>query len=433
MKRQMMIVDDEPAVRRALAAFVRHDGHDPLMAENGHEALKRLNGKVDLVLLDANMPGMKGFEVAKRIRQKPEYKRLPIIMLTGMSDRKSRLQAAQAGVNDFLSKPVDMLELQLKTELLLDWKSARDELKQHQIELEHQVEQRTVELQRALTDVEEVRDQLKDAQLEILKTLAAAAEYKDECTARHVDRVGHFCGAIASAIGLPKKRVTAIETAAFLHDVGKIGIPDSILLKQGPLTQEEREVMKRHTLMGARILSNSHSSIMRLASTIAETHHEWWDGGGYPHGRVGMDIPLEGRICAVADVFDALTCRRPYKPAFSNEKAFGILIEGRGSQFDPEILDTFLGMKDKIRAVQADFCHRKTGEIPLLPENFIDKSVAIDPTEGAAEKEHNKGFQGDEGKGKGGRYTSETPYVRKLRSMQTTAPNDAEALLSSNS
>lgn len=192
-----------------------------------------------------------------------------------------------------------------------------------------------------------------------------AAEYKDELTANHVTRVGHFVALIGRKIGLPESDVHVLREASRLHDVGKIGVPDAILLKPGRFTPQERLIMERHSEIGARILSGSRSPILDAARVVARTHHEWWDGTGYPDGIAGEEIPLYGRVCAVADVFDALTSRRPYKEPMSNAKSFRILSEGRGRQFDPVLVDSFLACEPDIESIQTHFATDPDQASPL--------------------------------------------------------------------
>jgi putative two-component system response regulator len=348
IKGRIMIVDDEPLVRRALARLVGHFGHECETVESGEKALETLHPEIDLMLLDAMLPGIKGYEVLRRLRKDERWATLPVIMLTAHADRKRRLEAARAGANDFLTKPVDIVSLQVRTDSLLRMKAAQDEVKAQKAQLEQLVERRTADLKSALEQVRQTRDTLRESSYDTIRTLAAAAEYRDECTAQHVERVGVFCGMMAARLGLPAERVELIEKAAQLHDVGKIGVPDSILLKKGRFTPQERRIMEQHTIIGGRILGDARSEVLKLARIIAMTHHEWWDGSGYPRGLKGEQIPLEGRICAVADVFDALTCKRPYKPAFSNAKAFAILKSGRDTQFVPEVLDLFFEMEEQV-------------------------------------------------------------------------------------
>jgi putative two-component system response regulator len=331
-------------------------GHHTESVKSGLEALTYLQAsdiheKPDLVLLDVMMPGMNGFDVARAIRQDPALSDLPIIMVTALTDREDRLRAVEAGANDFISKPIDKTELRVRITSLLKIKEAQDIVKQHQAQLEETVKQRTQALQRAMEKVIAARQEADAAHLDTIYRLAAASEYKDKDTATHIRRVTSYCDLLARHLGLPEEEREALCVASPMHDVGKLGIPDAILLKPGKLNPEEWAIMQKHTTIGAHILDGSSSTVMRAGQIIALSHHERWDGSGYPHGLAGTDIPLWGRICALADVFDALTNERPYKKAFTNEQAFEIMKAERG-HFDPDLLELFLQIKDEIIAVQ---------------------------------------------------------------------------------
>jgi len=219
------------------------------------------------------------------------------------------------------------------------------------------VSQRTEALRMALENVQEMQRSVESSQRETIFRLAAAAEYKDDNTARHIRRMSEYSALLGGLAGLPRHDVEVLRHASPMHDVGKMGIPDSILLKPARLTPEEWEIMKTHTLIGQRILMNSDSELLQVAEIIALSHHERWDGTGYPHGLAGKDIPLFGRICAVADVFDALTTPRPYKEAFSNEKALGVMREEqeRGKHFEPALFALFLDNLQSFLNIQAEF------------------------------------------------------------------------------
>jgi putative two-component system response regulator len=276
-------------------------------------------------------------------------------MVTALGSKEDRLRAVEAGANDFITKPVDRTELRVRTASLLKMKAAQDALKRHRASLEDTVARRSAALRQALDDLGAAHRKTHEAHLDTLRRLAVAAECRDGHTAAHLHRVGHYCMLLARALGLPEGEVEAIRHASPLHDVGKIGTPDAILLKPDRLTPEERAAMERHTLIGAHILSGSPSELLQLGQVIALSHHEKWDGSGYPQGLAGEAIPLSGRICAVADVFDALTSVRPYKAAFSNEQAFEILRSGRGIHFDPTTIDLFLEHVEEIVAIQRQF------------------------------------------------------------------------------
>jgi len=271
-----------------------------------------------------------------------------VIMVTGLTDEEAREAALEAGADDFLSKPVDRTELRTRVRSHLKVKAFNDHMLNYQKELENEVASRTEQLRQAL-------EQNKRASLETIHRLSRAAEYKDEDTGAHIVRMSHYSAAIAEKMGLKEKAVESILYAAPLHDIGKIGIPDRILLKPGKLDPDEWEIMKQHAAIGAGILKNSDSPEIRLAEVIASTHHEKWDGSGYPQGLAGDRIPLAGRIVAIADVFDALTSKRPYKPAFTSDKAFGIILEGQGRHFDPKVVDAFFALQDRMVAIRETY------------------------------------------------------------------------------
>lgn len=353
-KPRVLIVDDEEPSLSFLAETVQDLGYEPELAQDGIEAVAKVELGVDLVLLDVRMPGMDGFEVARRIRRGRDGRDVPICMVTGETSREHRLRAVQAGANDYIAKPVDVTELQVRTAALLKTKEAQDAVKRHQAELEAVVEKRTAALRRSLENVVEAQRQTQEAYLDTLHRLAVAAEHKDEDTATHIHRVSCYCALLAEARKLPPGEVEVLRHASSMHDVGKIGIPDSILLKPGKLDPQEWEVMKRHAAIGARILSGSASELLQAGEVIALTHHEHWDGTGYPAGLAGENIPLMGRICAVADVFDVLVTKRPYKDPLPGEKAYSILRQLRATQFDPKVVDLFFENLDGVVGIQGE-------------------------------------------------------------------------------
>jgi putative two-component system response regulator len=337
----VLIVDDEPQNRQLLGAMLSVLGVGWETAEDGFEALARLHPGIDLVLLDVMMPGLDGFEVARRIRANPLVGDVPILMVTALAGKPERLRAVEAGANDFITKPVDMTELRVRVSSLLKVKAAQDLLKRHHEELETLVVQRTAALSGAL-------ELAHECQLETIRRLAIAAESRDPHCAHHLRRVSRYSASLGRRLGLPEPEVERLGHASTLHDVGKIAIPQSILLKPGNLDAAELTQMQQHTLIGAQILSDSRSPYLQMGETIALTHHEKWDGSGYPQGLRGEQIPLAGRICAVADVFDALTTERAYKPAFSVATARRLLEEGKGSHFEPRLVELFLeGVPDE--------------------------------------------------------------------------------------
>jgi putative two-component system response regulator len=326
---RILIVDDEAAnvelLKRLLerAGFTRLDStNDPREAASMFQALRP-----DLVLLDLHMPHMDGLEVIDELSQLGEATYLPILMLTGDMTPEARREALSRGAKDFVNKPFHSDEVLLRIRTLLETRFLYLQIQSQNQVLELKVQERTKELE--------------SAQIEIIERLARAAEFRDDNTGQHTERVGQMAALLAQEIGLPEPQVLLIRRAAPLHDVGKIGIPDAVLLKLGKLTDDEFALVKTHTTIGARILSGSHFGLLRLAEEIAFSHHERWDGSGY-EGMVGEAIPLAGRIVAIADVFDALTQKRPYKAAWSIADAVQEIDRQRNRQFDPALVDAFL-------------------------------------------------------------------------------------------
>ena len=342
-KAKILVVDDEDRNLRLMELLLTSFGYDVLTASNGEEALKKVHDiPPDVILLDVMMPKMDGFEVAKRLKEKEETSIIPIVMVTALNEVEDRVKALETGADDFLNKPVDKTELKARVQSLVRVKACNDHMRNYQKELEAAVAKRTIQLRRALK-------KLKELSLESICQLSRAAEYKDENTGNHIKRMSHYASAIARKMGMNKQKVESLLYTAPMHDAGKIGIPDYILLKPGKLNDKEWEIMKKHTVIGAKILAGSDVKSIKLAQTIALTHHEKWDGSGYPKGLKGSKIPLVGRIAAIADVFDALTSKRPYRiKPFSLEEAFDYIEKERGRYFDPKVVDAFLAAKDEI-------------------------------------------------------------------------------------
>jgi len=329
--RRVLIIDDESSNVRLLEEVLRAAGYTNIRGATASRAVLQLYAEFrpDILLLDLHMPGLTGFEVMEQLRpvvRAGEF--FPILVLTGDATAESKRRALSGGARDFLTKPFDQAEVVARVRNLLETQTLYRQSQDRNRLLESQVRART-------------RD-LEDARTEVLERLALAAEFRDDNTGRHTQRVGRTSALLAQTLGLPDDEVELIRRAAPLHDVGKIGIPDAILLKPGKLHPDELRVMQTHTLIGGRILGEGRSPLLRLAERIALTHHECWDGGGYPLGLRGDAIPLEGRIVSVADVFDALTHERPYKRAWSADDAAAEIGRLSGRKFDPRVVAEFL-------------------------------------------------------------------------------------------
>lgn len=338
----ILIVDDQENNVRILERMLRRAGYDQLFTTTDpRQALPLfLEHQPDLLLLDLHMPYLDGFGVLELVGPHvPEGSYLPILVLTADISTEAKQRALSMGAKDFLAKPFDTTEVLLRIKNLLEARFLYLELLQQNDLLELKVQQRTRELE--------------EAQVEILERLALAAEFRDDATQEHTQRVGELSARLARKLGLPDHIVSLIRRAAPLHDLGKIAVPDSILLKLGRLTHEEFEQIKNHTHVGARILSGSRHPLLQLAEQIALTHHEHWDGSGYTPQFHGDDIPLVSRIVAVADVFDALTHARPYKKAWPLAEAVAEIRRQAGRQFDPGVVNAFVALlqEDGLMAV----------------------------------------------------------------------------------
>ena len=358
---RVLFVDDEPAVLESLRRILRPQSKrwDMRFVGNIAQALEVLVAEsIDTVVSDMRMPGGDGLDLIRAMRENDGISSIPVIILTGMNDRELTRQAIDLGALDLIHKPADSVELIARIQSALRIKASEDALKRENRSLETEVRRRTAEL--------------TDSRQNLVWRLAKAAEYRDSDTGNHVVRVACYSRVIAKALGLDAATVEQIFLTAPLHDVGKIGIPDAILLKNGPLTNEEWTIMKRHCVIGDRILresskaavvfhswqkgnnsaSSSDDPLIKTACSIALCHHEKWDGSGYPHGLSGESIPLPARVVAMSDVYDALTSSRPYKAAFAEEKALSIIHDGVGRHFDPQVFHSFEKSLNEIRQIR---------------------------------------------------------------------------------
>ena len=348
-KAKILIADDEERVLCTLSDLLIKQGYKVIPARNGIEAVqKTTEDSPDVILLDLHMPEMNGFEVIKQLKAERSTKIIPIVIITGSDDLDLRVQALQLGADEFIVKPPHMAELSARVRSLLKVKAYNDYMRYYQTILEEEVAKRTKQLKDA-------NEKLKRASLDTIYRLSRAAEYKDEDTSVHLQRISNYAATIARASGMDSEKAEALLYASPMHDIGKLGIPDRILLKPGKLTAEEWNIMKQHTVFGSQILENSDSDFISLGKIIALTHHEKWDGSGYPQGLKGKEIPIEGRITAIADVFDAVTSKRPYKEAFPETEAFQIIEEGKGDHFDPELVGAFFQVKDQILRIKQNY------------------------------------------------------------------------------
>jgi len=327
----IMVIDDQDANVALLRKILGSAGYRRIEAEtDARRMLDRFDEhRPDVILLDLHMPHLDGFAVLERLRPKIGASYLPVIVLTADATPEARLRALAAGATDFLTKPFDINEVVLRVRNVVETQRLYRQLERFNAGLELRVQERTRELE--------------ESYLDTVDRLATAAELRDDATGEHIVRVGRTSGLIAARLGLPASEVETIERAATLHDVGKIGVPDAILLKPGLLTEEEFAQVKTHTVIGARILAGATSALLRAAEEIARFHHERWDGCGYA-GLRGARIPLHARIVAVADAYDAMTSDRPYKDAIDPEWALEEIAACSGTQFEPAIVDAFLGL-----------------------------------------------------------------------------------------
>ncbi|MGV8025259.1 MAG: HD domain-containing phosphohydrolase [Anaerolineaceae bacterium] len=348
-KPAILIVDDQPQNIELLEAYLIPQDYEIVKATNGEEALMELTRQpIDLILLDIMMPGMNGFEITRKIRKDDALQQLPIILITALREIEDRVKGIEAGCDDFISKPFDKFELLARVRSLLKVKAYNDLMRNYRTELESEVTRRTEDLKHAL-------EKIKAASLETIYRLSIASEYKDDDTGAHIKRMSGYSAIVARHMGLDESTIETILYAAPMHDVGKIGIPDRILIKPGKLDPAEWEIMKQHSVIGAKILQGSDAEFIRLGETIAHYHHEKWDGSGYPDHLKGVEIPIAARIVAIVDVFDALTSKRPYKEPLSLERSLTIIREGRGNHFDPDVVDAFFAAQDEILALKKQY------------------------------------------------------------------------------
>lgn len=341
-KGKILVVDDEPVNVRLLRAILQTEGYTPLEASSGAEALKMAREHdPDVILLDVMMPDMDGFEVTRYLKADPDTAHIPVLLVTALADRRSRLQGLEIGAEDYLTKPVDRTEVLMRVKNFVRLKNYQNLLKKFNNELAAESQEKTA--------------QIWSSNIEAIFILCRAAEHKDTDTGQHIERISRYCSLMAEHLNLGHEFADRLYYASPMHDVGKIGVPDLVLLKPGGFTPEEWRIMQSHAQLGWEILKDADSPYLRMGAEIALGHHERWDGTGYPEKKKGEAIPLAARIVNICDQYDALRSPRPYKPPFPHEKAAAILTEGDGrtlpSHFDPDVLQAFLQLAPEFRAI----------------------------------------------------------------------------------
>jgi len=345
-KELILIVDDEEFNRDLLCGHAENMGFLTIEASNGKEAIeKAISEKPDVIIMDVLMPVMNGFDATQELKKQDATKYIPIIIATTLDSREEMLKGISLGADDYLTKPIDIKELKIRLNNIMIKKRYYN-LLDNQNEILHQkVIQKTKEIQKSF--------------IETIHRLTLSAEYKDPETGEHIKRICNYTKVLAQKMNLDQNFINIIYHASAMHDIGKVGIPDHILLKKGPLDQDEWKVMKTHAYIGAKILQRSDSAFIKMGEEIAYAHHERWDGKGYPRGLKGSDIPMSARIMNICDQYDALRSKRPYKPSLSHNQAMDIILNGDGrtdpSHFDPAVLNAFKQISNQFDTIYSSF------------------------------------------------------------------------------
>jgi putative two-component system response regulator len=350
----ILIVDDEVPIQRLLSMMIARQGYRCLTASSGQEAIDKIQTEhVDIVITDINMPGMSGVELMRHVKKMSLN--IDFIVITGFVADFSYEHIIEEGASDFIYKPMNKNELLLRLRRVIRERFLMTDRNRINEKLEQNVQQLRInseELNLALSELKNTHQKLRSAYVDTINRLVIASEYKDEDTGDHIIRMSRYCELLAQKTDLSKEEIMNVRYASPMHDIGKIGIPDSILLKPGKLTGEEFDIIKSHTTIGGKILIQSNAKVLQTAYDIAMTHHEKWNGQGYPRGLKKNQIPLIGRIVGIADVFDALTSNRPYKEAYPVNVACDIIRKERENHFDPNMVDIFLDHINDIVAIK---------------------------------------------------------------------------------
>ncbi len=360
----ILVVDDEEPIRRLVGYLLQSHGYTVTLAADARQARKQLDEHpFALMLCDVNLPGESGMDLVQAILS--ENRNTAAIMITGLDSPILANAALEMGAFGYIVKPFESSEVLIHVANALRRRKLELENHFHRENLENIVRTRTTALQQALDWLEHSEKELRLSREETIQRLAIAAEFRDSSTAQHIHRMSHYCELLARNYGLSPERCELIRTASPMHDIGKIGTPDHVLLKPGKFTQEEFGVIVQHAEIGYRILSGSDAELLKVAAVIAYTHHERYDGTGYPRGLRGEAIPVEGRIAAIADAFDALTTKRVYKPAFEISHAVDLMLKHRGEHFDPELLDVFIASTEEVTRIHNQYADRLFGHIVI--------------------------------------------------------------------
>ncbi|HMA61729.1 MAG TPA: HD domain-containing phosphohydrolase [bacterium] len=357
---KILIADDEVDIAQMISEMLVMKGdYEVDQVSDGNAAIEKgTTQDYDLFLLDVNMPKANGYEVCETLKSHENSSDVPVIFLTGLKDNDSKIKGLEAGANDFLTKPVNINELHLRVNNMLKLREYSKMLKNYNKELKSEVQRKTRELRSTMEDLEDANDKIKSVYINTIYRLSLAAEYKDPETGKHLVRMSSLAAYLTKQLGLSEKMQERIYFTSPMHDIGKISVPDKILTKPDKLTKEEFEIVKKHTSQGYKILKDSDSEMLRMAAEIALTHHENYDGTGYPDNLKGDKIPLSGRIIKILDVYDSLRSKRVYKKPFSHQKTMEIITKGDGRvepvHFDPDILEVFIDNEAEVASLFED-------------------------------------------------------------------------------